>query len=158
MNVCKEKVPPGFPICFSPCRSTSLMFLPFLFLPNAHPPVVHIVYIHPDIRRSAFFTILLQIKVTVQFVFSGKICWICAVYFVHFPMFSVLSHVYTCLPELFSYFSMLLFADAVHSQKLLFLSLQVNGSDGMYKYEEIILERVSFKSLYLAVPPPPLHF
>lgn len=25
-----------------------------------------------------------------------------------------------------------------------FLSWQVNGSDGMYKYEEIILERVSF--------------
>lgn len=55
MNVWKEKVPPGFPICFSPCRSTSLLFLPFLFLANAHPPVVHLVYIHPDIRRSAFF-------------------------------------------------------------------------------------------------------
>lgn len=46
---------------------------------------------------------------------------------------------------------MLLFPFAVDSQKLLFLSLQVNGSDGMYKYEEIILERVSFKSLYLTV-------
>lgn len=46
---------------------------------------------------------------------------------------------------------MLLFLFAVHSQKLLFLSLQVNGSDGMYKYEEIILERVSFKWLYLTV-------
>lgn len=40
---------------------------------------------------------------------------------------------------------------AVHSRKLLFLSFQVNGSDGMYKYEEIILERVSFKSLCLTV-------
>lgn len=65
-------------------------------------------------------------------------------------MFSALSHVLSCLTELFSHFSMLFFAFAAHSQKLLFLSFQVNGSDGMYKYEEIILERVSFKSLYLS--------
>lgn len=74
-----------------------------------------------------------------------------SVYFIHSPMFSVLSHVYSCLTELFSHFSVLLFPFAVDSHKLLFLLLQVNGSDGMYKYEEIILERVSFKSLYLRV-------
>lgn len=50
--------------------------------------------------------------------------------------------------EVFSHHSVLLFPFAVHSH--MFFSWQVNGSDGMYKYEEIILERVSFKSLQLS--------
>lgn len=49
--------------------------------------------------------------------------------------------------EVISHYSALLFPFAVHSH--MFSSWQVNGSDGMYKYEEIILERVSFKSLQL---------
>lgn len=48
------------------------------------------------------------------------------------------------------HYSMLLLPFAVSSH--MFLSWQVNGSDGMYKYEEIILERVSFTSLHLTVP------
>lgn len=68
----------------------------------------------------------------------------CSVYFVQCSLCPVMR-----IPATLHY-SMLLLPFAVCSH--MFLSWQVNGSDGMYKYEEIILERVSFTSLHLTVP------
>lgn len=66
------------------------------------------------------------------------------VFCVLWSMPSALRHAYSSSVLTLFY---LLFPSAVHSH--MFFSWQVNGSDGMYKYEEIILERVSFKSLQL---------
>lgn len=116
------------------------------------------VHIHPEIIRCVLGVFL---RVYLPFCHKSKsLCYLyseenllnmCSVYFVHSPMFSALTRAYSCLTQQFSHFPMILFPFAVHSQRLLFLSFQVNGSDGMYKYEEIILERVSFKSLCLTV-------
>lgn len=53
----------------------------------------------------------------------------------------------------FSHAHMTEFSDDVIMFMFFFLSQQVNGSDGMYKYEEIILERVSFTLLLVTFPP-----
>lgn len=62
----------------------------------------------------------------------------CSVYFGQCSLHSVLR-----IHEVLSHYST---HYSVHSH--MFFSWQVNGSDGMYKYEEIILERVSIKSFF----------